>query len=463
MCSYLGTGKDHLQFIVVIRDPRQKTRSFQNGSILFVLFASIAMIGVIGVVGMNIMKGPVRAMADVTRRTIAENHMIASGKLALIMSAREVGDCDKDGLVEPIEWANAPTGKPFPLNGGVLPPTIGAALTDPWGNPYGYCAWDHGPIRQDVLCGASAKRLNGANTPDKLVIAIISAGPDKIYQTGCQSEGNGDYLLRAPGGDDVVMSYSFAEAIALSGGLWNLKDNDVGTATISKNLTVTDQTGTEQLSFDAASGQLALGDGGTGQMPNIKTDYIQNLTANVPVEFLAGIKVPDVEASTAILSTADANAVAAIVTASGTSGIGLKASGTSKAIEAAGIIDMTNNSIINLAPPSVNTDAATKKYVDDATNPTIKKIKCEAFVFSGCTGGTTQNLTKTSLGDCKKACEGAGVSCCSAQYATTASNPNVMLGECVGHTGGKPNNAVINLLSGLLFPAHIGAYCYEQY
>lgn len=39
------------------------------------------------------------------------------------------------------------------------------------------------PIRQDVLCGASAKRLNGANTPDKLVIAIISAGPDKIYQT----------------------------------------------------------------------------------------------------------------------------------------------------------------------------------------------------------------------------------------------------------------------------------------
>lgn len=464
-----------------------------RGSILFVLYASIAMVAVIGMVGMNLMKGPVRAMSMVTKRTIAENNMLAAGKLALIIAADSPGDCDADGMVEPVEWATAAAGTPHPLNGGVLPATIGASLQDPWGNNYGYCSWDHGPIRQNALCGAHANRLEGANDPQKLVIAIISSGPDKVFQTGCQAEGHGDYLLRVSGNDDVVLSYSFAEAITLSGGLWNLKANDIQTATISKNLSVTDTGGNEQLTFDAQSKELSLAAGGTGELPNIRTDYIQNLSANAPVEFLSNIKTGNawisgdgtdkgmkisptgkvalsgdvdaagtISAGAASIATNTANAVAAIVTASGTSGIGLKAAGTSKAIESQGVLDMTTHKIINLAAPTDDTDAVTKKYVDDKFT-VIKKVKCDAFIFSGCTGGTTQNLTKTSLGDCKKACENANVSCCSAQYATTASDPNVALSQCVGHTGGKPNNAVINLLAGLIFPASIGAYCYEQY
>ncbi len=466
---------------------------FTKGSILFALYASIAMVAVIGMSAMNLMKGPVRAMSLVTQRTIAENNMIAAGKLALIVSAEQPGDCDADGLIEPVEWATPPAGQSHPINGGVLPPTIGASLQDPWGNSYGYCAWDHGTIRRNVACGSNANRLEGANDPQKLVIAIISSGPDKTFQTGCQADGQGEYLLRIPGNDDVVLSYSFAEAVTLSAGLWNLKENDLQTATIAKNLSVTDSGGNEQLTFDTQSKELSLAAGGTGELPNIRTDYIQNLSANAPIEFLSNIKTGDawisgdgtdkglkisaagdvdlsgnvaaggtISAGSAAISTADANAVAAIVTASGASGIGLKAAGTSKAIEAQGVLDMTTHKIINLAAPTADTDAATKKYVDDKS-VTAKRVKCEAFIFSGCTGGTTQNLTKTSLGDCKKACENANVSCCAAQYATTVSDPNTTLGQCVGHAGGKPNNSLINLLAGLIVPASIGAYCYEQY
>lgn len=430
--------------------------SCRKGNIIFALFAAVAMVGVLGAATLHLMKGPVRSMSMVTKRTIAENHMIASGKLAITLAVQNNGDCDSDGMIEPLEWAAA-NGAPAPMNGGVLPATIGAALTDPWGTPYGYCAWDHGSLRLDSSCGVAARRLAGGATPSNLVVAILSAGPDRIYQTGCRPDGYGDYLLRIEGNDDVVLAYSFAEAMALSAGLWNLKENDADTATIAKNLSVTDESGDEQLSFDAQTGALSLGSAGTGEMPNIRTDYIQNLTANVPVEFLSDIKM-----GAASIITAEENAIAAIVTASGDDAIGLKVNGTSKAIEAEGILDMTNHKIVNLAAPSNDKDAATKKYVDDKTGA-VKKIKCDAFVFSGCSGGTTQNLTKTSLGDCKKACETAGVSCCAAQYGSLAANPNTTLSQCTGHSGGKPSGSLVNILAALLFPANIAAYCYEQY
>ncbi len=439
------------------------------GSILFVLYASLAMVGVIGVVGMNLMKGPVRAMSEVTKRTIAENHMIASGKLALMMSSRQPGDCDEDGMVEPLEWQDG-AGKPVPLNGGLLPATIGAALQDPWGGGYGYCAWDHGAVRGNALCGTNARRLAGANSPEKLVIAIISSGPDRIFQTGCRPEGSGEYLLRVPGNDDVVLAYSFAEAIALSGGLWNLKESDAKTATISKNLSVTDAGGNEQFTFDAATKSLAIGVGGTGELPNIRTDYIQNLSTNAPVEFLSEIKAIDVSAAGKVkaveadISTAEANAIAAIVTASGNDGIGLKAAGTSKAIESAGVLDMTGHKIVNLLGPSDDSDAATKKYVDDKISGTTQTIKCESFVFTGCTGGGAQNLTKTNLGACKKACEQAGVQCCEAELAALPGNPNAQLTNCKGYpapsqTSGGLRNILTILLGGGKYAA---ALCYLE-
>lgn len=461
----------------------------QKGSIFFVLFASIGMVAAIGVTAMNLLKGPVRAMAQITKRTVAENAMIANGKLTLIMSAQTPGDCDHDGRIEPVEWADA-GGKPAPANGGLLPSSVGASLQDPWGNGYGYCAWDHGTLNLDTTCGASARRLKGGLQQGNPVVAVISAGPDQIFQTGCLPHGQASYVLKPPNSDDIVLSYSYAEALSLTGDLWNLKLDDSDTATIAKNLSVTDGGGHEQLSFDADTKALALGSGGTGQLPNIKTDFIQNLTANAPVEFLSNIKTGDawisgdgtdkglkidangkvsssgdveaagnlatagkMQAKTADISTAVANAVAAIVTSSGTSGVGLKASGTSKAIEAEGIVDMTNNKIVNLAAPTLNTDAATKKYVDDkfgSTNST-QVTRCESFVFTGCSGGTPQALTKTNLGECKKACEAANAQCCEAEFTTLPGNPNATLANCKGYSApSQTNGGLRNILAAIL-------------
>lgn len=462
----------------------------RSGSVLLVLYACIGMVAIIGVAAVHIMQGPVKTMSTVTRRTVAENHMMAAGRLALVEAARQNGDCDHDGVIEPLEWRNA-AGKPAPMNGGLLPSNIGAQLMDPWGQEYGYCAWDEGSVRNDISCGDHAHRLTGSATHDKLVIAIISAGPDQKFDTGCQADGASDYLLKMPDNDDVVMAYTYADAMAMSGGLWNLKEEDTETATIAKNLSVTDQSGHEQLSFDAASKDLSLGSGGTGHLPNIKTDYIQNLTANAPVEFLSNIKtgsswisgdgtdkgmkiMPNgnvdlsgdvdaegqIKAASATISTPTANAVAAIVTASGTAGIGLKAIGSSKAIESNGLLDMVNNKIVNLSTPTLDTDAATKKYVDDKISGSAQIIRCESFASSGCSGGTVQSLTKTNLGACKKACETAGVQCCEATYPAFSSDPNAMLSSCKGYSAPSQPSGLRSLLAGLF--GTISSYCYLQ-
>ena len=427
-------------------------------------------------------------MAEVTNRTIAQNHMLASGKLALVMAAEENGDCDADGLVEPLEWSDA-NGNPAPIGGGYLPPTIGAALQDPWGSTYGYCAWDHGAVTQDDACGHNAHRLEGGMTPENPVIAIVSAGSDRQFQTICQPQSHGGHAVKTSGSDDLILAYSFVEAKILAGGLWNLKEGDVATATIAENLSVTDGGGIEQLTFNASQRALSIGAGGTGNLPNIRTDYIQSLTTNAPIEFLTNIKtggtwisgdgsdkgmkidadgkvdlsgditaVGMLSAGAATITTEEENAVAAILTSSGDDGIALKASGTSKAIEAAGVIDMTLHKIVHLAAPVANDDAVTKKYIDDAIGSGT--IKCESFTANACLGGVGQALTKTSLGACKKACENAGAQCCYAAFPILGNNPNATLGSCIGYDA--PSQPVgSRLLSAIL--GTVAAYCYRMY
>ncbi|PZO87909.1 MAG: hypothetical protein DI626_02955 [Micavibrio aeruginosavorus] len=388
--------------------------SFSRGSVLLSIYLSIGVIALLGSIGMNMLQGPITTMAKVTKHTTAQNNMAAAGKLILVKSARDTGDCDNDGVIEPVEWRDA-GGLPFPTNGGLLPATVGASLQDPWGTSYGYCAWDHGSQYNHPAC-VQNKRLKGDAVPSNLVIAIISAGPDKVFQSGCRPHGSGEYVLKATGADDIIVTYNFAEAMAASGGLWNLKDGDTGTATIAKNLSVTDSQGAEQLHFNAASKSLSIGSGGTGSMPTVKADYVQGMTDPSKITLLSNV-------------------------------------------------EMGGNRVRGIGAPLLDSDAATRKYVDDkfASSSTTKKIKCEAFVFSGYSGGTTVALDKSSLGDCKKACEAAGAQCCSAQYKTLASNPNAELNSCTGHIDGKPSGTLVNLLAGLLFPAYIGAYCYEQY
>lgn len=171
----------------IVRKDRNHRPSQEAGNIFFMLFASVALIGVFGVATSNTLKGLVTAMSETTRKTVAEEKMTSGARLS-IQGATSVqansGDCDSDSWVEPLPFTTA-TG-PHPEGGGWVPADIGVTEKDPWGTPYGYCAWDPGPINADAGCGGpGANRLAGSTDSSKNVVALISAGRDRQFQTTC--------------------------------------------------------------------------------------------------------------------------------------------------------------------------------------------------------------------------------------------------------------------------------------
>ncbi len=255
----------------------------QSGNVFFALFGAVGLVGVLGASAMTIMKGPVRAMQNVTQKTVAENQMIAGGRLSLIGAAKSDlggGDCDGDGYIEPVPWVTTGTGT-APVGGGFIPPTLGAARQDPWGNTYGYCIWDHGTKVADTGCGgASQKRLRGTSAgQEKAAIAIISSGANRTFETTCGNDPT--YITRVANSDDVIMEYTYAESGSLAGDLWNIKTGAPEVAEIAKNLEVKNTLGDVVFGVDSTTDTTK---------PSIKVDFVQKLTpAKNGVEFLSNI------------------------------------------------------------------------------------------------------------------------------------------------------------------------------
>lgn len=258
--------------------------SANSGNIFFALFGAIALIGILGAGVMTFMKGPLATSVKLTRQNTAENQMNIAGQVAVMASAAN-GDCETvaDGFVEPVEWRDAGA-LGHPTDGGLIPLTIGVSKKDPWGTEYGYCGWDHGASNSanDAGCGgAGQKRLSGTNSTAFPVVAMVSAGPDKVFTTTCRTflaaDVNADGDLDDAGvdlplvskaaetDDDLIFTYTYEEATGASGGLWSLKSGDASTATINKDIEVSG-TGT----FDRI--------GATG------SDYL---------EMLSGLKLPN--------------------------------------------------------------------------------------------------------------------------------------------------------------------------
>lgn len=249
----------------------------ESGNVFLMLFGAVGMVGVIGASTMTVMKGPVRTMAQVTKQTLTENEMIAAGKLALISATQNGGDCDTDGVVEPIEMSTITI--PGFSGGSEIPATIGTSKEDSWGMRYGYCSWDHGTAVDTDGCSGN-RRLAGTDSGDQYVIAIVSAGPDGVFQTACNDYVDADAtpgpdvaLVEKQGGsDDIFLGYTYSEAAAASGGLWNEVDAD--TASIARDVTIQDSGGVDQFAFEATSGNLQIG--GSGQFPITQTDNLRS-------------------------------------------------------------------------------------------------------------------------------------------------------------------------------------------
>ncbi len=250
------------------------------------LFGSVALVGLLGVSVNNLVIGPATTVNKVTQQNMAQNDLLMNAKV-IVMHASTLplmGDGDGDGYVEPVPFV--PTSEiscniTLPGEGGCLPQDIGAILTDPWGSQYAYCVWDHGDP------ASSANRIDGEDSTSGAVLAIISAGPNKRFETPClpydgDPETN-DIAIDPRGvGDDLVQIYTYAAAVAGSGGLWELKDGEPTTAVIDKKLEIGDVAGGTGFAFDTGTG--------TGEFPYVKADYLASKSGGgTPVEFMDNI------------------------------------------------------------------------------------------------------------------------------------------------------------------------------
>ncbi len=244
------------------------------------LMGTVAMVGVVSVAAMNMIGGPITTAAKVTNQNMAQNDLLMNAKVVVMNASTRLnmGDEDSDGYIEPVAFVPtsvASCNLTLPAEGGCLPGDIGAILTDPWGTQYAYCVWDHGDVT------GSANRIAGEDSTSGAVLAIMSAGPNKRFETPCLpydgDPATNDIAINPDGlGDDLVEIFTYAGAVAGSGGLWELKKGEPETAVIDKRLEVGDVAGGTGFAFDTTTGE--------GEFPYIKTDFIASKSGgNTPV------------------------------------------------------------------------------------------------------------------------------------------------------------------------------------
>lgn len=232
-----------------------------RGNIFTILLSGIVLSGALSVSLYQLMGGTVFSTVRLAKKTATEAQIQNAARILISLSGNQTlspqtnvpGDCDADGFVEPPPFRAAATwaaSEPeiHPVNGGLLPLDTGAAVTDAWGTDIGYCVWDVGAKNNPVTdsgCGAAVRRLSGAPNPVKgenisqTVVALISAGPDKRFQTACQAYVDETTpVLVQPVSDDIVIRFSYAEAALATASLWSLKKGTPEKAATAGNLSI---------------------------------------------------------------------------------------------------------------------------------------------------------------------------------------------------------------------------------
>ena len=302
--SFLGTGVfrwlSHASLIPSIRDNRL-LRPRAKGNVFALLFGAVALTGVLAAVGMQTLTGPVTTITRVTQKNIADTQLLMNAKIIVnaAVGGADDGDPDDDGLIELAPWPVVGGGETPPTGGGFLPTDLGLSLTDPWGTKYGYCSWDHGSPTN-----SSARRLTGDNTLDahkQPVIAIIAAGPDKVFQSTCPAFTSGMIAVtKASGSDDLIFTYTYAQASASSNGLWTINTGDKSkaelkgsggnnappTVTIDRDTGVGDFIGLSTSTI-AAKGAFVAMDGAL-KLDNAVPDLDCDISAPGAIRFNAG-------------------------------------------------------------------------------------------------------------------------------------------------------------------------------
>jgi len=198
---------------------KHATRAFrlaQRGNVLAMVMLGLLAAGVLATIAYGSYYQIARGTTDTVNRAQA-SALLTQASYTLAAEAASAGDTDGDGIQEPLAGA-------LVLNDGwQVPAASGAPKTDPWGSLIQYCPWDNGATN------ASAGRLTGANPalPNTLQFALISAGPDKTFNTTC-AQVLAQYGVNAStlaNGDDGVRTLSVAQMNQGVGGTYFYGDS----------------------------------------------------------------------------------------------------------------------------------------------------------------------------------------------------------------------------------------------
>lgn len=230
----------------------------EAGNVLTFLLGGVAIVGIVSFGGYQLLSGPLSSASEISQSSMAQNQMLTILQIATMDAVNQTGggDCDGDSFVEPRAWRDAGGGD-APTNGGLLPLGMGAPTIDPWGQEYGYCVWDVGPIYAAGGCNSGTGYLDGADNPLKgesqtlTVLATISAGPDKSFQTTCSDYVDDTTDLITNTGDDIIHRYSYAQAAKATSSLWYLKAGESSMAETGYNLEVGNN-----IAFDTGLGSI---------------------------------------------------------------------------------------------------------------------------------------------------------------------------------------------------------------
>jgi hypothetical protein len=170
-------------------------RRRQQGGLLAMVLLGLLAVSVLA----TIAYGSYYQIARGTMDTVNRANASALLTQAAYTLASEARDTDADGHAEPLAGQ---TRLSDGLNDGwAIPATSGATKSDAWGSAFKYCPWDNGSTNN------SAGRLAGANPalPGSMQFALVSAGPDKIFNTSCAQAVSGAL------GDDGVRTMTVAQ------------------------------------------------------------------------------------------------------------------------------------------------------------------------------------------------------------------------------------------------------------
>jgi hypothetical protein len=193
----------------------RQSHRLQQGNVLALVMLGLLAAGVLASIAYGSYYQITRGSADTVNRANA-SALLTQAAYTLAAEAAVAGDGDGDGITEPIAGSVA-------LNDGwEVPTSSGAPKADSWGSKLQYCAWDNGSVN------ASAGRLTGANpaAASNLQFALVSAGPDKSFNTSC-AQVLAHYAAGAANlanGDDGVRTLSVAQLNQGVGGTYYYGD-----------------------------------------------------------------------------------------------------------------------------------------------------------------------------------------------------------------------------------------------